>query len=78
MTYRVEQFVRKISSPIIVKIGNEEMHFSDGPELAEYTFDRNIVISDMSAKENAIVIALSENENINDTNWIGEIQEGFF
>ena len=78
LTYRVEQFVKKISSPIIVKIGNEEMHFKNGSELAEYKFDSSCVITDLSAKESTVVITLAENENINDTNWVGEIQEGFF
>ena len=78
MTYKVEQFVRKISSPIIVKIGIEELHFNDGSELAEYKFDRSFVITDLSAKESTVAITLAENENINDTNWVGEEQAGFF
>lgn len=78
LTYKVEQSVRKISSPIVVKIGTEEMHFTNGSELAEYKFDRSYVITDLSAKESTVVITLAENEKVNDTNWVGEEQTGFF
>ena len=78
MTYRVEQFVRKISSPIVVKIGIEEMQFKNGSELAEYKFDRSFVISDINIDRKNIIISLAENDHINDTNWLGEEQAGFF
>ena len=78
MTYRVEQFVRKISSPIIVKIGIEELHFKNGSELAEYKFDRSYIITDLSASEGNVIISLTENVSINATNWVGEEQAEFF
>ena len=78
MTYRIEQFVRKISSPVIVKTGTEEIHFSNGSELAEYRFDRRYIVTGISANGQDILITLTENELVNDTNWVGEEQEGFF
>ena len=78
LTYRTEQFVRKISSPVIVKTGTEEIRFSNGSELAEYRFDRRYIVADISANGQDILITLAENELVNDTNWVGEEQEGFF
>ncbi|MBR6101909.1 MAG: hypothetical protein IKP95_05740 [Ruminococcus sp.] len=77
MTYRIEQFVRKISSPVIVKTNTEEKHFKNGSELADYSFDRRYIVTDICTNGQNIIITLAENDNINDTNWVGEIQEGF-
>ncbi|SFB66266.1 hypothetical protein [Ruminococcus albus] len=77
MTYRVEQFVRKISSPVIVKYGDTEREFKSGEELANYDFDRNVVVTDVSADGNKIIITLVENARVNETNWVGEEQTYF-
>ena len=78
MTYKIEQFVRKITSPIIVKIGSDELAFENGLQLAESCFDRPLRIADIKAGDDRLVLTLEENERVNDTNWTGEEQAGFF
>ena len=78
MTYKIEQYVAKITSPIIVRIGAEEMAFTNGTDLAQYSFDRCLVIDNIKAEGSKVIITLADNARVNDTNWVGEIQEGFF
>lgn len=78
MTYRIEQWVRKITSPVMVRIGDENIKMADGKQLAERSFDRPYLISEVSALDDMILIVLVENDKVNDTNWMGEIQVGFF
>ena len=78
MTYKIEQYVAKITSPIIVRIGAEEMAFTNGTDLAEHSFDRCLVIDSIRGEESKIIITLVENTRVNDTNWVGEEQAGFF
>ena len=78
MTYRVEQWVRKIISPITVKYQDNVMHLNNGSDLADYSFDRRYVISSVEADGETVIITLAENDCINDTNWVGEKQASFF
>ena len=78
MTYRVEQWVRKITSPIIVKIGDKSMIMSNGEQLADYAFDKYYCVSEVSVIDDKIIIVLVENSRVNDTTWIGEEQASFF
>ena len=78
MTYKIEQYVAKITSPIIVRIGAEEMAFTNGTDLAGYSFDRCLVIDNIKAEGSIVIITLADNARINDTNWVGEEQAGFF
>ena len=78
MTYRVEQFVRKIKSPVTVKIGDKSILFPDGERLAEASFDEPLLIGSLTAEDNRIIIQLVKNDKLNDVNWIGEEQASFF
>ena len=78
MTYRVEQWVRKITSPVMVKIGDENIKMADGKQLAERSFDRPYLISEVSALDDMILIVLVENDKTNDITWVGEEQASFF
>lgn len=78
MTYRIEQFVRKIKSPVIVKIGENCSQYVDGKSLAEAEFSEQMSIIKISAKDNKVIIELVKNDRVNDVNWIGEEQAGFF
>ena len=78
MTYKIEQFVSKITSPVIVKTGDENLTFNNGTELAEHTFDRKYLVTDINTDGTNIVLTLVENERVNDINWVGEEQAGFF
>ncbi len=78
MTYRIEQWVRKITSPVMVKIGDENIKMADGKQLAERSFDRPYLISEVSALDDMILIVLVENDKTNDITWVGEEQASFF
>lgn len=78
MTYRIEQWVRKITSPVMVRIGDENIKMADGKQLAERSFDRSYLISEVSALDDMILIVLVENEKVNDITWVGEEQASFF
>ena len=78
MTYKIEQWVKKITSPIILKIGDESMIMANGEQLTEHDFDRYYLISEVGVLDNKILIVLAENDRVNDTTWIGEEQAGFF
>lgn len=77
MTYRVEQFVRKIKSPVIVRIGDDSIDFADGEKLAEASFCDPIIIDSIIAEDNRIIIQIAKNELINDTNWTDD-NKSFF
>ena len=49
MTYRIEHFVRKIKAPIVCRMDNEELSFSDGEELAVCTFDKYYIIDSVES-----------------------------
>ena len=78
MTYRIEQWVRKITSPVMVRIGDENIKMADGKQLAERSFDRPYLISEVSALDDMILIVLVENDKTNDITWVGEEQASFF
>ena len=78
MTYRIEQWVRKITSPVMVKIGDENIKMADGKQLAERSFDRSYLISEVRALDDMILIVLVENDKTNDITWVGEEQASFF
>ena len=78
MTYRIEQFVRKIKSPVIVKIGTDTIQYSNGEDLANAEFSEQLSIINISAEDNKVIIELVKNDKVNDVNWIGEEQADFF
>ena len=72
MTYIVEQFVRKIKSPVTVRIGDKELHFASGNELAVYEFENNYEIIKLEAADSAIVVKLAEKNTNVPFNYAGE------
>ena len=70
MTYKVEQWVRKIKSPIIAKINDKELPFNNGNSFADlFTADKPVIINYISVSDGKIVVELIENKIINDTSW---------
>ena len=78
MPYRIVHFVNVFDSPVDVKVEGQLLHFKDGKELAEAEFDKNYSITRISAESNHFVIELEENDRVNNINWIGEEEVGFF
>ena len=80
MTYKLNPYVKKITSPIKIKfdVSEEVMNFADGVALAEADFEKNYLIDSVSAKDSSIEITLRENDMINVVNWVGEEAVSFF
>ena len=78
MTYKIEQFVAKIESPVVAVIEDKQMEFADGKALAETTFSKLFRIESLTARGDKVVVKLVENDRLNDTNWTGEEQADFF
>ena len=77
MTYRIEQFVRKIALPIIAEYEDYQNEYSSGNELADSIQDKPYVIESISAENDRIIIKLKQNQNINDTSW-SETDQSYF
>lgn len=78
VTYRINQSVGIIKSPVDVLIGEHCLHFENGKELASAAFDKNYLISSITAKADHIVIILEENKRVNDISWVGKEAVSFF
>ena len=77
MTYRVEQFVAKIESPVVAVMEDKQMEFADGKVLAEMAFSKLFRIESLTARGGKVIIKFVENDSINDTRWSGEEQTYF-
>ena len=69
MTYKVEQFVKKITSPITVTIGENSIAFQNGEKLAEASFCEPVKIESITAQNDIIIIQLAKNDSVNDMSW---------
>lgn len=78
MTYKIEQFVVKIKSPVVAVIEDKQLEFADGIALAATSFSKLFRIESLTARGNKVFVKLIENDCLNDTNWTGEEQLGEF
>ena len=60
MTFYLDNEISKIQSPIILRIGEEELQFENGLVLSKEQFDKRYTVSSVSADDNRIVICLEE------------------
>lgn len=72
MTFKLEGFVSKIKSPIVLVIEGSEQFFESGAELAAHNFSRRYSITSLYAKDNKIVIEAIETNNNEPFNYSGE------
>ena len=87
MTYRIEQFVKKINAPIVCKAKDKEFSFDSGAELAAYEFDKHYQIDSVEIKDSKAILNLSVfvtpdinsigEETVPGTDWIKEHVERF-
>lgn len=79
MTYKIQEFVSKISSPIVLLIdGQERFYFENGNKAYQADYDKYYLVSEIRAQADKVYITLIENTKINDTNWCGEQEVSFF
>ncbi|MBR6984315.1 MAG: hypothetical protein IKH75_12480 [Ruminococcus sp.] len=79
MTYRLQEFVSKISSPTVLLIdGKEQFYFENGDKAYQAEYEKYYLVSEIRAHADKVYITLVENKRINDTNWCGEKEVSFF
>lgn len=72
MTYRLNPDIKMIVSPVILMIGAESQEYPNGAALAEIAFEKNYLITTVSACEGKVILTIEENTQINDTSWSKE------
>ena len=78
MKYKLNPAIGKITSPVILSIGDEKIEYPSGQSAVDSEFDKNYLVDSLFAQDNKIIVILKENKNINNTSWVGEEQVSFF
>lgn len=69
MKFKIDSEVRKITSPIVLNIGDKEQNYENGSALSDYEFDKRYVIESISAKGDLVYITVAEGQDIPSTEW---------
>lgn len=79
MTYKLhESLLEKIDGSFICVIDGKENIYTSAKELLEQNFEKNYMVSSITARDNQIVVVLKENDIIpNDLNsdWVNKYVE---
>lgn len=78
LTYKLDAVLKKITSPVILVIGDVTMEYSDGNAAYEQSFDKYYTISEICTKDSKVCVVLKECDRTNDVTWCGEEQASFF
>ena len=78
MTYKLNNGVKKIQSPIVLLLCDQELRFNNGVELAEKELDKPYMIDTITAKDSVVFITVLENDNMPSTEWSDEKDVSFF
>ena len=60
MTYRLNPELRKIQSPVVLKIGGAELEYPNGTALLDLTFAARYSVRSIAARGGTIIIDLQE------------------
>ena len=72
MTYRLENFIEKITTPIICVFDGKEVEYADGKDLTSRSFERYWLVDSINVTDGKLVLKMKENKNTNTIDWIGE------
>ncbi len=61
MAYKLDQTVRLIKSPVLLKTEDSQIPYDSGNTLAAASFEKRYAIDSITAENNRIVICVSEN-----------------
>lgn len=78
MNYKLNPELAKIEAPVVLVIDGEEQVYENGAVLLHLNFKQNYLIDKIAARENAVVVFLKKNDEINSMNWVGEEAVSFF
>ena len=69
MKYKLESFVQKITSPVVVEYDGDVQEFTDGKSAYEQDYFKCIIIDEIAAINGKIRLVLKTNDNTNDVSW---------
>lgn len=69
MGYKLDVELKNITSPILLKTGDDEKRFDNGTELANFCFDRKYAVTAVEAKDSVIVMTVKEKSLLPTENW---------
>lgn len=78
LTYKLDSVFKKITSPVILEIGDAMEEYPDGNAAYEQSFDKHFAISEICSKDSKVYVVLKEFDRLNDVTWCGEEQATFF
>jgi hypothetical protein len=78
LTYKLDSVLKKITSPVILEIGDSTEEYPDGNAAYEQSFDKYYAISEICSKDSKVYVVLKEFDRLNDVTWCCEEQATFF
>ena len=78
LTYKLDSVLKKITSPVLLVIGDVTTEYLNGNAAYEQTIDKCYTISEICIKDNKVCVILKESDRVNDVTWCGEEQATFF
>jgi hypothetical protein len=72
MTYRLENFIEKITTPVICVFDGKEVEYADGKDLTSHAFDKYWLVDSINVIDGKLFLSMKENKNTNTIDWIGE------
>ncbi len=78
MTYKLNNEVKKIKTPVVLLLCDQELRFNNGAELAEKEFEQPYIIDTITAKDSLVYITVLEKDNMPTTDWSDEKEVSFF
>lgn len=78
LKYKLETFIKKITSPVVLEYNGEVQEFPNGAAAYEQDFAKYMIVDEVKIVGDKICIVLKENDRINDVTWFGEEQANFF
>lgn len=69
ITYKLDQTVRLIQSPVLLRTGETETSYENGKAVAAASFEKRYAIDSITAENNRIVICVTENTDKGTTDW---------
>lgn len=64
MTYKLESFIEKISSPVVCVFGSHTVEYVNGKFLSSQIFDRFWLVEEIMSQNGRIVLKMKENDKI--------------
>ena len=78
LTYKLESFIKKIISPVVIEYNGEVQEFPNGSEAYEQDYSEYLLVDEIKSVDGKVRLVLKENEKKNDITWCGEEQATFF